>query len=207
MTSRPWRCAAARPETVARSRCPRPGGVVGDSIVRDLARKIDAAYFDPTPDTNAPSGVGALAGVTAISGGTVAGGWVDFDFVEEARAAAENANAVLTALVCNPATAVKLSTIKTYTSAQSNQALLQPDPTRPASRVIGGVPLYTTPSLGNDIVFSIAQAHSVVARRQDVSLVTDASAYFSSDRVGIRATLRIGFAFTYPAAISKITLT
>jgi hypothetical protein len=41
--------------------------------------------------------------------------------------------------------------------------------------------------------------------RNDASVVTDTSVYFTSDRVAVRATLRASFGFTYPAAVVKIT--
>jgi hypothetical protein len=43
--------------------------------------------------------------------------------------------------------------------------------------------------------------------RQDASVVTDTSVYFTSDRVAVRATLRVSFGFTYPAAVVKVTIT
>ena len=41
--------------------------------------------------------------------------------------------------------------------------------------------------------------------RQDASVVTDSSVFFTSDRVAIRATLRVSFGFPYPLAITKVT--
>jgi hypothetical protein len=41
--------------------------------------------------------------------------------------------------------------------------------------------------------------------RQLTSLVVDNGAYFSSDRVGIRCTMRVGFAWPHQAAVVKIS--
>lgn len=55
------------------------------------------------------------------------------------------------------------------------------------------------------IVWGIPKAQSIVVIRKDATVVSDASVYFSSDRTAVRATLRVGFGFTYPAAVIKIT--
>jgi hypothetical protein len=51
----------------------------------------------------------------------------------------------------------------------------------------------------------VAQAKSFVVVRQPTSLVIDNSAYFSSDRVGVRCTMRVGFAWPHQAAVVKIS--
>ena len=73
---------------------------------------------------------------------------------------------VVDTFACNPGTALKLATLKVFTTAGSNQALLAPDPTAPASRVVAGVPLLTSPSIGNDIVWSLPRARIILALRQ-----------------------------------------
>jgi hypothetical protein len=46
-----------------------------------------------------------------------------------------------------------------------------------------------------------------VAMREDTTLTIDRRAYFSSDRIGIRATMRVGFGFPHEAAIVRIAVT
>jgi HK97 family phage major capsid protein len=176
--------------------------VVGDGIVRDLATKTDQAFF-ASVTTNGPAGLLSIAATAVDAGDT----WANFDFVEAAKSTAEQHNTVVDTFVCNPATAVKLATLKEYSTAGSNKALLQADPTAAASRVLGGVPLLTSPSIANDIVWAIPRNRVIVALRTGTQVVTDTSAYFTSDRVGVRATLRISWGFTDPAAISKIAIT
>ncbi|WP_272936909.1 phage major capsid protein [Mycobacteroides chelonae] len=176
--------------------------VVGDSIVRDLQRKIDAAYFGNTV-TNGPSGLLSIASTAVDAGDT----WANLDWAEQAKSIAEQHNSVVGAFVCSPNTALKLATIKEYGTAGSNRALLQADPTTPASRVVSGVPLHVSPAIADDLVWSIPRDRVLIALRQDATVVSDASAYFSSDRTGVRATLRIGFGFLDPAAVSKIATT
>lgn len=111
----------------------------------------------------------------------------------------------LTAFVASPATALALASLKEQTG--SNKALLGSDPTQPTSRVIAGLPLYTSPAIADGIVWGIPQAHSIMVVRQDATVVTDTSVFFTSDRVAVRATLRVGFGFTYPAAVIKVNTT
>ncbi|WP_176552531.1 phage major capsid protein [Mycobacterium kansasii] len=176
--------------------------IVGDGITRDLARKLDAAYFGDTT-TNGPSGLLSIAATSVDAGDT----WANFDWAEQAKSVAEQRNAAVTAFVCSPTTAVKLATLKEYGTAGSNRPLLQGDPTAPATRVIAGVPLLSTPSVADDLVWAIPQARSVLALRSGATVVVDSSAFFSSDRTGVRASLRVGWGFTAPAAISKIAPT
>lgn len=172
--------------------------VVGDGLVRDLKRKLDAAFFGNTV-TNGPNGLLSLTTATVDAGDT----WANLDWAEAAKSEAEEVHSTITAFVANPATALKLGQLKEATG--SNKHLLGADPTAATSRVIGGIPLYISPSIADDIVWGIPQAHSILVMRNDASVVTDTSVYFTSDRVAVRATLRASFGFTYPGAVVKIT--
>jgi HK97 family phage major capsid protein len=181
---------------------PAAAQVVGEGLVRDLARKLDSAYFGSTV-TNGPSGLLSIASTSVDAGDA----WADLDAFEEAKSVAEQHNTIVDAFVCSPATAVTLATLKQFTTAGSNVALLQNDPTAPASRVIGGVPLLTSPAIADNVVWSIPQNRVLVAMRQDASVVTDTSVFFGSDRVAVRATIRLSWGFTDPAAVAKIAPT
>lgn len=175
--------------------------VVGDGLVRDLKRKLDAAYFGNTV-TNGPSGLLSLTTATVDAGD----GWTNLDWAEAAKTEAEEVHTQLGAFVASPATALALASLKELTTG-SNKQLLASDPTQPTSRVISGIPLYTAPAIDDGIVWGIPMPHSIVVIRQNASVVTDTSVYFTSDRVAVRATLRVGFGFTYPLSIVKIALT
>jgi len=45
----------------------------------------------------------------------------------------------------------------------------------------------------------------LVAVRNDVELAIDGSAFFTSDRTAIRATMRVAFAFPHAAAVQRIS--
>lgn len=190
---------------LANDSSPAAQATVGESIVRDLQRKLDAAFFGNTV-ANGPDGLLSIT-ANAISGGTVANGYTNLDWAESAKTNAEQHNTQITAFVCSPATALALSTIKVFTSAGSNQHLLGADPTLPGQRVVSGVPLLTSPAISGNVIWAIPRERSVVAMRQDASLVPDSSVFFTSDRTAVRATIRLSWAFTDAAAFSKVTLT
>ncbi len=62
--------------------------------------------------------------------------------------------------------------------------LLTPDPTQPAARTISGVPLYVSPAVAADLVWAIPAAHSLFVLRQDSSVVTDSSVFFTQRLCG-----------------------
>jgi HK97 family phage major capsid protein len=173
---------------------------VGDALVRDLRRKLDAAFFANTT-TDGPSGLLSVAFATIDAGDT----WTNLDAFEAAKAGAEALSTEITSFACNPGTALKLSTLKEETG--SNKHLMSPDPTVPTKRTISGVPLYVSPTIADDVVWALPGSHIVVAIRNDATVVSDSSVMFTSDRTAIRATLRVGIGFTHPGAVGKIVLT
>jgi HK97 family phage major capsid protein len=69
--------------------------VVGQRLVRDLSRKIDAAYFG-NATVNGPSGLLFIA-ATAVDAGDA---WANFDFVETAKSNAEQHNTAWSTRLC-----------------------------------------------------------------------------------------------------------
>ncbi len=186
---------------LAEDSSPEATQTVGDGLARDIAKKIDAAFFGDTT-TNGPSGLRALAGVTMVD---ATGPVVDLDVFAEAIAEAENVGAQTTSFVASPTVALALSQLKTGT--QLNTPLLQPDPTQPTRRLIQGVPLVVSPAVGDDVMWAIPKAFAFcVLRSDDVTLDIDRSAFFTSDRIGVRSTLRVSWGFPHPASIVRIAL-
>lgn len=185
---------------LANDSTPAALNTIGDGLVRDLTRKLDQALFTATT-TNGPSGLPSVSGVQTVSAGASYG---NVDAFSDAIYLAAQANATVTSFVTNPATAMALSKVKEQTG--SNKPLLQADPTQPGQRQILGVPLITSPyvSTTGNAVWAISGAYSYLVIREDAEVETDTSVYFSSDRVAIRAKLRVGFGFPHPASIVKI---
>jgi HK97 family phage major capsid protein len=184
---------------LANDSSPEAQQVVGDSIARDLARKVDAAYFSVST-LNGPSGIEGTPEHQAVT----PAGLANLDTFATAISLAEGVGATVTAFVANANTVLKLSKLKTRTD--SNKPLLEPDPTLPTKRQILGVPLYSmlNIALPDDVIWAIDASRAFVVLRQDADLVVDHSAYFSSDRIGIRSTMRIGFGFPHEAALVRI---
>lgn len=180
---------------LANDSSPAARELVGNSIGRDLARKVDAAFFAHTT-ANGPDGIESI-----IYQSTTTTALTNTDAFAEAISLAENEGATVTAFVANSATVLKLSKVKRETG--SNEPLLQPDPTLPTRRQILGVPLWSVPDtvVPDDVVWAIDGSRVFIVVRQDVDLRVDESRYFESDRLGIRATMRIGYGFPHEAAV------
>lgn len=183
---------------------PAADQIVGEGLTRDIARKVDAAFFgsNAAAPTVQPEGLEDLTGFTAITLTDTA--WVNADPFAEALANAEGLGLTLNVFVANPADALALAQLKESTG--SNKPLLGSDPTNPTRRSLQGVPLLVSPAVTVGTVWGLPALRSVLVRRNDVDLQVDKSAYFTSDRTAIRATMRVGFAFPHPEAIQKITL-
>lgn len=180
---------------------PEATDVVGDGLGRDLAKRIDAAAFG-THTTNGPDGLHALAGVTEID---ATGPLDNLDAFAEAISEAENVGAQLTSFVASPTVALALAQLKT--GSQLNTPLLGVDPTNPTQRLVQGVPLVVSPAVDDATIWGIPKAFSYVVLRDDeATLDVDKSPFFTSDRIAVKATLRVSWGWPHPAAIQKIVL-
>lgn len=178
---------------------PEAAEEVGNGLARDIARRVDQAFFGNLA-APAPKGLGGLTGFTALSVGT--GSPVDA-FVA-ATFAAEGVNAELGAFVANPSDALALAQVKEGTGSAKN--LLQPDPTQAGRRMLSGVPLLTSPYVAAGTVWGIPLDRAYVVVRQDAEIKADSSIYFTSDRVAVRGIMRVGFGFPHAAAVIKVSL-
>jgi HK97 family phage major capsid protein len=81
------------------------------------------------------------------------------------------------------------------------------DASVPTVRSILGVPLHSVPdaAIPPGVVWSVSRVRVAVVLRQGADLVVSDQAFFTSDSVGIRATMRAGFGFPHEEAITKIT--
>jgi HK97 family phage major capsid protein len=83
----------------------------------------------------------------------------------------------------------------------SNQPLLGLDATQATNRSVLGVPLYSSPAVTQGAVWLVPKAKAFVVIRTNPQVIADKSAYFSSDRIGIRCVLRVGIGFPHPEAV------
>jgi HK97 family phage major capsid protein len=177
---------------------PEAQSVVGDGLARNISLRVDQAFFGNTT-TNGPSGLLSLAGIQVVDTGAAI---ANTDVFADALSKAEDVGATITAFCANPATVLALAKVKKQTG--SNEPLLGSDPTQPTQRVVLGVPLFSTPAIAAGTIWAIARDRVLIAVRQDATLDVDASAYFSSDRIGIRSTMRVGFGFPHEQAVVRL---
>lgn len=176
---------------------------VGNGLARDIARKVDTAFFGTRgSDLDQPRGLADITGVTGVDAGAA---WIDSDPFVAAVYAAEGVGATIAGFVANPADALALAKLKAATG--SNLPLLGADPTQPTRRVIAGVPLYSSSAVTAGTIWGIPADGLVLGViREDVDVRRDESVKFTSDQVMIRATMRLSFLYPHPAAVTKITL-
>lgn len=180
---------------------PNIAQVVLNGLGRDIAHKLDAAFFGKRgSDTKAPRGLNDITGVNAINAGAK---FTSLDPFIDAVYAAEAKGATLAAFVANPADALTVAKIKDRSDSQ--RSLLAPDPTQAGARLISGVPLMASPAVARGTIWGLPQERVLIAVRDRVTLTKDVSAYFTSDRVAIKATMRVTFLYPHPGAIQKIT--
>lgn len=181
---------------------PAAAQVVGDGLARSIAAQIDAAYFGNLASP-APSGLGALAdtALNTIDAGTTP---TNLDAFAQAMSLVELDAATLTAFVAHPNDALTLQNIKS--GATFATPLLGTDAANGTARQIFGVPLVVTPRITPGIIWGVSAPRNYVVMRNDATVTTDTSVFFTSDRLAVRGVMRVGYAFPTPKAIVKIAL-
>lgn len=171
---------------------------IGRGLVRDLARKLDLALFT-NAGANAPTGLSSLEGYTQVEAPETL---TSLDPFITARFRAAGVGAELAAYVMSPADAEELALLKE--SSTSAKRLLTESAGLPGSLAIDGIPVVTSPALTDGISWALPKAGVHVGIRQDATVDVDHSAFFTSDRVAIRASLRAAFAVSHPEAVVQI---
>lgn len=182
---------------------PEATELVGNSIARDIAKKIDLAFFAATTP-NGPSGIESIA-ANYQTVDTDQTPLTNTDAFAEAISLIENVGGTATSFIANANTVLALSRLKKLSSG-SNEPLLQPDPTLPTRRQILGVPLYSVPAavVPDGTVWAVDASKTFVVIRKDVDLAVDTSYAFGKDSLAVRATMRIAFGFPHAEAIVRI---
>lgn len=170
---------------------PEAQTIVGQSMVADLVRVINGAFLG-NQSAPAPAGLGSLTDTTGIPLDLA-----DLDSFSEAQFAAEGVGASLTAFLVSPADALILAQLKVSTG--SNETLLG------GQRTINGLPLVVARDLPAGTVYGVDSSRLYSVLRQDVTLNVSKDAYFSSDRIGVKSTVRVGFGYADPASVVKLT--
>jgi HK97 family phage major capsid protein len=185
---------------LANDSSPEAAALVGAGLARDLARKLDEGFFGGAGTAARPAGIGSV-GPSAF----VTDAWANTDPFVSMIYNAEALGAPLNAFVANPADAEAMAKVKK--AVGSNEPLLGNDPTQPTRRLIAGVPLLASPAVAVGTVWGVPAGRTIVVMHEDVSLEVDRSVYFTSDRVAVKATLRVAFLFPHENAVQKLMKT
>jgi HK97 family phage major capsid protein len=177
---------------------PQAADVVGEALARDCARRVDEALFKGLP-APAPAGLTTLDGVQEVTSDAA---FENLDAFAEAISLAETVGAEVTSFVTSPATALALTKLRVATG--SNQMLLGADATRAGERRVLGVPIVVSAAVAPDTVWAIPRSRVWLVLRDDTTVETDRSVFFTSDRVAVKCTLRAAFAVVQEAAVVRI---
>lgn len=165
--------------------------LVGAELARALVEQVDTAFFG---DLDAP----AAKGLGSVDP-THASGLLDsLDLIHEAKAAAEAQGGTPTAILAHPNDVLRL--VKLKDSEGSNRALLDDAST------VAGVPVISTAFATESELWMIDASAILTILRDDTSIAINDSTYFTSDRIAIRGTVRVGFGFVRPSALVKILI-
>lgn len=188
---------------LANDTSPEAATTIGDGLGRDIARKVDAAFFGPAPTGAAaavqPGGLESLAAsVTTVTADPAGGLSAYIDGLAEAEAL----GVTLRAWIVDPATARALAKLTTGTG--SNLPLFGTGATNGIERNALGVPLLVSPYVVAGTAWGIPDGRVFSVLREDVTVDVDKSAFFTTDQTAIRAIARIGFGFVQSKAVVKI---
>lgn len=179
--------------------------LIGDRLINATAAAADKAFFSVQPSP-APSGIAAALAATGseVQKVNVTGAWASLDPFIDAAALVEQAGANVTGWVANPVDLQALSKLKTASGSLVPLLPAGNDPTQPARRVIEGRPVYASNAVAAGTVWGLDASRVLTVLRQDAEVVTDAGAYFSSDRIGVRVTVRLAWGIATEAAIVAV---
>lgn len=170
---------------------------LGQGLVRDIARKIDAAFFGARGDnTLAPRGLGDLEGVTELEGDLE-----NLDIFTEAVYDIADKDARIGSFVANPKDAKKIALLKEQSG--SNRTLLTG-----RLLVADDIPVLASKHVQEGTIWGIpANGLIQVPIRQDVKVAySETGPGFTSDTIYVRGTMRLTTLFAAPEAVAKIAI-
>jgi HK97 family phage major capsid protein len=189
-------------------------GVIGDGLVRQFARKLDAAFYGNTTLLVPSGNVGTLGleSLTNIQTINVGGPLVSLDPFIDAISLIERYGSVCTSFAASFQTVNYLSKIKKFQTTGdviSNEPILsvgEGDVSQPVSRSVFGVPVYSVPegAIPDGVIWALAADKTFTVMRSDISIQANPFSAFSSDSTQIRGVLRCNFGFTQQPTIVQI---
>ncbi|WP_181135454.1 phage major capsid protein [Rathayibacter sp. AY2B3] len=179
---------------------PEAAELIQQGLARDMAKKVDAAFFAPDAPANGSPIARGLESVQYSWLGAAPEGLAPFI---DALAIAESKGATVSAWVTTPAIASQLA--KLTVSEDSALPLFGTGATNGIQRQVLGIPLYVSSRVEAGVVWGIPSDRSYTIIRTNIDYVVDRSRFLEFDKVAIRAIMRIAFAFPDPTSIVKIS--
>lgn len=175
---------------LAQDSSPDAQQIIGNSMVNDIKRVVDQAFLTNMA-TPAPAGLASLTDATEVTLDLA-----NLDSFAEAQFAAEGVGAHISSFIVSPDDALQLAQLKV--SSGSNETLLQ------GQRTINDVPVIVAPQLATGTVYGLDASRVYTVVRDEIRLDVDESVYFTSDRIAVRTTMRVGFGFAHPTSVIKM---
>lgn len=185
---------------MANDSAPSAQEMIGNSLAADIVRNVDTAFLGNLASP-APKGLASLPEADAdawLNVATVDTGAAitNHDPFAAAVAASEDAGGSITGWLMHPTDALALSNLKDGTG--SNKPLLE------NPRVILGRPVIVSNKATPGVRWGLDAAAITTVLREDVEIAVSDGVYFTSDRLAVRATLRVGFGFHTPNRLVKM---
>lgn len=180
---------------LARDSSPAAQELVGKSLARSIIQKIDQAFLGSLP-APAPAGLGSIAA-------TASQVIVADDFRQSGRepfsaavSLAEQRGANITAFIVHPDDALSLAQM---TDSDGSRRALLDDPRRVLDR-----PVLVNAAATKGTIWAVDSTRIYTVLREGTTIAVSDAPFFTSDRIAVRATLRVGFGLPNPAALVQI---
>lgn len=176
---------------------------VGRGLARNIAKKIDSAFFGNTV-SNGPNGVQSLLDDTDPLWQVVDPGaaYTNLDPFHDAKAQALTHNAELSVFVLAPDVALALSKAKQL-STGSNVGLLDSTGVGDGT-TLANVPVLVSTDVAAGTAWGFDSEQVLIVQRAGTRVTKSTDAAFDYDAVQVRGTARVAFGFVNPAGIVQI---
>lgn len=179
---------------MANDSTPQAATIIGQSISRSIIANVNKAFLGGLP-APAPQGLETVTGVLSAINATAT---ISLDTFALAVSMAEEQGHQLTGWIMNPTDAFSLTTMR---ESDTSQRRLLAD-----ANTIEGLPVFKHPAVPKGTAWGLDASGVYTGLREDVTLATASETYFTSDRIAIRTTARIGFAVPDPKSVVKLSL-
>ncbi|WP_261624354.1 phage major capsid protein [Nesterenkonia marinintestina] len=167
---------------------------VGHSLANAIIWRTDEAFFG-NAEAPGPAGLAGLSDVHEVDGGTLD----NLDPLLHARTEVAVNGGTPTAILAHPRDVMRVAQLKD--SEGSNRALIEDVTT------VLGLPVIASEHATEGTLWVIDSSAIATVVRDTVTVESSRDVFFSSDRVAVKATARVGFGFIHPEKLAKVNVT